>query len=89
MMRQTQLKFRESTDWGKRKRVRLIIIHLLYCLTRMVRKYNVFKDSVTTLAKIIPSYYMGEGFSSDTPCAGGCGKGCFVASLRNLTVGFD
>ena len=22
---------------------------------------------------------MGEGFSSDTPCAGGCGKGCFVS----------
>ena len=45
--------------------VRSIIIHLVYCLTRMARKYNVFKDSVTTLAEIIPSYYMGEGFSSE------------------------
>ena len=48
----------------------------------MARKYNVFKDSVTTLAKIIPSYYIGEGFSSDTPYAGDVTKVNFVANLR-------
>ena len=65
------------------------IMHLVYCLARMARKYNVFKDSVTTLAKIIPSYHMGEGFCRTRRALGDVAKVDFVTSLRNLTVGFD